>query len=75
MERLGGSLSSPVIIRKFVEALIPIDVGSGKDERRRLDLVLVPTNPEDFQVKIVLESTSTTLKSTGKRCNSNLLAI
>jgi len=40
------------------------DAGSGEDERCRLDLVLAPTNPEEFQVGIVLESTNTALEST-----------
>ena len=40
------------------------DVGSGEDERSRLDLVLAPTNLEDFQVEVILESTNTTFEST-----------
>ena len=32
VERLGGSSSSPPIIGKFFEALIPIDAVSGEDE-------------------------------------------
>ena len=48
-----------------------------ESERRRLDLVLAPTNPEKiFQVGNVLESTSTILtnnllESTSKGSNSN----
>jgi len=64
MERLGGSSSSPVIVRKFIEALIPIDAGNRKDERCRLDLILAITNPGDFQVGTVIESINTTLEST-----------
>ena len=42
----------------------PCDARSWEDERRLLDLVLAPTNSEDFQVEIVLESTNTTFEST-----------
>jgi len=38
------------------------DAVSGEDERCRLDLVLAPTNLDDFQVGIVLEFTNTTLE-------------
>jgi len=32
VERFGGSLSSPAIVGKFAEALIPIYAGSDEDE-------------------------------------------
>ena len=39
------------------------DAGSGEDEWYRLDLVLTLMNPEDFQLKVVLESTNTAFES------------
>jgi len=35
------------------------DAGSGENERCQL----APTNPENFQIEVVLESTNTTLES------------
>ena len=39
-------------------------MGSGEGELRWLGFVLALTNPEDFQVKVVLESKNTALEST-----------
>ena len=49
--------------RKAVVSLIPLDAKSEKNERR-LDIILAPTNPGDFEVGIVIESTNTALEYT-----------
>ena len=41
-----------------------------KTNDARLDLVLAPTNPKDFQVEVVLKSTNTTLGSTSDSLES-----